>query len=223
LTQVRSGSSTPGASLFHTPPLLNRPYFFQNPSIPLNGSPPPPPPRGFHKVNFDGASKGNPRHSGYGAVIRNSLGQIQSLTAGNIGYDTNNSIEIWGLIKGVEMDLDQNPTCLIIEGDSKIIIYFTTKILNGRDPGKNTPKWRLLGPFHSFQALLTPSLTLTPSHFRQTANKVADRLANAGVDSMQQIILQDPRQSQSSPLWKKWEELAQVDGPNLEGVPPLST
>jgi hypothetical protein len=53
-----------------------------------------PPPPGFHKVNFDGASKGNPGHSGYGAVIRNNLGQIQSLTAGNIGYDTNNSTEI---------------------------------------------------------------------------------------------------------------------------------
>jgi ribonuclease HI len=121
------------------------------------------------------------------------------------------------------MALDQNLTCLIIEGDSKIIIDLATKILNGRDPGKITPSWRLLGPLYSFQALLRPSLTLTPSHIRRSENKVADRLANAGVDSMQQIILHDSRQSQSSPLWLQCEELAQLDGPNLDGVPPLST
>jgi ribonuclease HI len=132
-------------------------------------------------------------------VIRNNLGQIQSLIAENLGCDTNNSAELWGLIKGVQMTLDQNLTCLIIEGDSKIIIDLATKILNGRDPGKITPSWRLLGPLYSFQALLRPSLTLTPSHIRRSENKVADRLANVGVESMQQIILHDSRQSQSSP------------------------
>jgi hypothetical protein len=85
-----------------------------------------PPLLGFHKVNFDGTSKGNP------------------------GYDTNNSAEIWGLIKGVKMSLYQNLTQLIIEGESKIIIDLETKILNGRDPGKITPSWCLLGPLHSF-------------------------------------------------------------------------
>ena len=94
----------------------------------------------FHKVNFDGASKENLRNASYGVVIRNNLGQIQSLNAGNLGYDTNNSAEIWGLIKGVQMALDQNLTCLIIEGDSKIIIDLATKILNGRDTGKITPR-----------------------------------------------------------------------------------
>jgi len=82
------------------------------------------------------------------------------------------------------MALDQNLTCLIIEGDSKIIIDLATKILNGRDLDKITPSWRLLGPLFSFQALLRPSLTLTPSHIQGSENKVADSLANAGVDSM---------------------------------------
>jgi ribonuclease HI len=125
---------------------------------------PPPPLPGFYKVNFDGASKGNLGHSGYGAVIRNNLGQIQSLIAENRGCDTNNSTEIWGLIKGVKMALDQNLTCLILEGYSEIIIELATKILNGRDLGKITPSWHLLGPLYSFQTLLRPSLTLTPSH-----------------------------------------------------------
>jgi hypothetical protein len=121
------------------------------------------------------------------------------------------------------MALDQNLTCLIIEGDSKIIIDLATKILNGRDPRKITPNWHLLGPLHSFQALLKPSLTLTPSHIRQSANKVAEKQANSGVDSMQQIIVHDSRQTKSSPLWLQCKELAQLDGPNLDGAPPLST
>jgi ribonuclease HI len=131
--------------------------------VSLSGSPPPP---GFYKVSFDGASKGNPRHSRYGVVIRNNLGQIQSLIEENLRCDTNNSAEIWGLIKGVKMDLDQNLTCVIIEGDSKIIIDLEKKILNGRDPGKITPSWHLLGPLYNFEALLRPSITLTPSHIR---------------------------------------------------------
>jgi ribonuclease HI len=105
---------------------------------------------GSHKVNFDGASKGNPRNSGYGEVIRNNFGQIQRLTAENLGCDTNKSEKIWGLIKGVKMALDPNLTCLILEGDSKIIIDLATKILNGKDPGKITPSWRLIGPLYSF-------------------------------------------------------------------------
>lgn len=123
-----------------------------------------PPPPDFHKVNFDGASKGNPGHFGYGAIIRNNLGQIQILAVENLRCDTNNSTKIWGLLKGVQMALYQNLIGLIIEGYSKIIIDLVTKSLNGRDPGKITPSWCLLIPLYSFLALLTPALTLTPSH-----------------------------------------------------------
>jgi hypothetical protein len=131
---LSSRSSTPEASHFPTPPFLSSPLYFQNPSVPPSG----PPSLGFHKVNFDGASKGNLGHSRYGAVIRNRLGKIQSLTAGNLEYDTKNLAEIWALIKWVKMGLDQNLTCLIIEGEPKIIIDLATKILNGRYLGKIT-------------------------------------------------------------------------------------
>jgi ribonuclease HI len=141
------------------------------------------PPFDFHKVNFDGASKGNPGNSRYGAVIRKKTCQIQFLIAENMGYDTNNSTEIWGLIKGIQMDLDHNLTRLIIEGDSKVIIVLATKIINGKDKEKITPRWCLLGPLNSLKVLLRPSLTLTTSHIRRSANKVADKLANADVDS----------------------------------------
>jgi ribonuclease HI len=179
----------------------------------------PPPPR-FHKINFDGTSKGNPGLSGAGAVIRNNKGQIHSITTENLGFDTNNSTEIWGLIKGVQLALDHNLTCLIIEGDSKVIIELASKILNGRNLEKITPSWRLLGPLHSFQSLLRPSLTITTSHIRHDANKVADRLANVGVDLMQQITLTNSSRSRNSTLWTHCTELAQRDYPHPDGVPP---
>jgi len=112
----------------------------------------------------------------------------------------------------VQLALDQNLTCLIIEGDSKIIIDLAKKVLNGRYPGKKKPIWCLISPLYIFQALLRPSLTLTPSHIQRIANKVANRLANAGVDSMQHIILHDFRQSRCSPLWLQYEDFAQMDG-----------
>jgi hypothetical protein len=65
------------------------------------------------------------------------------------------------------MALDPNLTCLILEGDSKVIIDLATKILNGKDLGKITPSWRLHGPLYSFYALLNPSLTLSPPTFSE--------------------------------------------------------
>jgi hypothetical protein len=118
------------------------------------------------------------------------------------------------------MALDHNLTHLIIEGDSRVIIELATKIINGKDQEKITPNWRLLGPLNSLKALLRPSLTLTTSHIRRSANKVADILANAGVDSTQQVIFIDTRQSLSLPLWLQCMELAQQDFPPPDGVPP---
>jgi len=44
------------------------------------------------------------------------------------------------------MDYDINMDYVIIEGDSKIIISLESKIINGNDPEKITPRWRLMGP-----------------------------------------------------------------------------
>jgi hypothetical protein len=122
------------------------------------------------------------------------------------------------MIRGVQLALDHNLTCLIIEGDSKVIIELASKIINGRNPEKITPSWRLLGPLYSFQAILRPSLTIITSHVKRDANKVADKLANAGVDLTRQITLTIPGRSQSSTIWTQCQELAQRDYPHPDGV-----
>jgi hypothetical protein len=83
----------------------------------------------FLNLNFDGATKGNPRPTCFGAVIRYITVQIKHLREGFMGYDTNNSSELWGLIKGLQLSLDLNLQPLIIEGDSKVIISLATKII----------------------------------------------------------------------------------------------
>ena len=49
------------------------------------------------KLNFDGASKGNPGKVGYDGVIRDHEGKPLQIYYGNIGWDTNNSAELEGV------------------------------------------------------------------------------------------------------------------------------
>eukprot|EP00253_Pinus_taeda_P028947 PITA_28947 len=55
------------------------------------------PPINSYKLNFDGASKGNPGPAGFGGIIRNHNGTPPQIYFGNIGWDTNNSAELEGL------------------------------------------------------------------------------------------------------------------------------
>lgn len=140
-------------------------------------------PPGFCKLNFDGASKGNPGPIIFGVVIRDGACQLEYLMEGYLRHDTSNSVELLGLIRGIQLASDLNLTHLIIEGDSKIIISLVAKIINGTDPEKITPSWHLMGPLNNLQSLLHPSLTLISSHIRREANKVTDKLSNEGVTS----------------------------------------
>jgi hypothetical protein len=108
-----------------------------------------PPPEGFIKINFDGASKGNPGAAGYGLVFRNHKGHILIISAGSLGHSTNNNAELWGLLNGLRLARDHGFTKLIVEGDSQLIINILRRMLNGVPPDKLAPSWRLsLGATH---------------------------------------------------------------------------
>jgi len=55
----------------------------------------------------------------------------------------NNVEELWGLIKGLQLAIKNNFTKLIIEGDSQVIIDLLCRILNGANPDRISPSWRL--------------------------------------------------------------------------------
>ena len=77
-----------------------------------------PPPTGFLKLNFDGASKGNPRKSGYGFIIRDHRGEMLSFGYGFLGIYSNNAVELEGLIQGIEWVFENFHRPIIVEGDS---------------------------------------------------------------------------------------------------------
>ncbi|GLJ22182.1 hypothetical protein SUGI_0416840 [Cryptomeria japonica] len=61
-----------------------------------------PPMTGTIKVNFDRVSRGNPRKSGYGAIIRDEFGNFVGANYGPLGFNTNNMTEMAGLLARLE-------------------------------------------------------------------------------------------------------------------------
>jgi ribonuclease HI len=177
-----------------------------------------PPPNGFIKINFDGASKGNPRPAGYGAVIRSSKGEILMLTAGYLGETTNNVAELTGLLQGLRHAVTLASHKVILEGDSQIVIQLITKILHGGNPQKISPSWRLAGLLEDFKSLLGHNISVIPSHVKREANGVVDYLANEGVQRETKQIIWDARSTGASDLYKHCQLLASKDFPAPDGV-----
>ena len=55
------------------------------------------------KLNFDGASKENPGPTGFGRAIRDSEGNMVGLCWGYIGKNSNNVVELKGLLASLAM------------------------------------------------------------------------------------------------------------------------
>eukprot|EP00253_Pinus_taeda_P002816 PITA_02816 len=90
-----------------------------------------PPTRNVFKLNFDGASKGNPGQSRYVGAFRDYHGTPHLIYTSTKGWDTNNLAELEGLWQGLLLEKDHNLFPLIIEGDSQILINMATKLLQG--------------------------------------------------------------------------------------------
>ena len=56
------------------------------------------PPEGFIKLNFDGASKGNPGEVGFGGLFRDSQHRIKIIYETDCGYASNNEAEFTTLL-----------------------------------------------------------------------------------------------------------------------------
>ena len=81
-----------------------------------------PPDEGYWKLNFDGASRGNPGPSGFGACIRNLDGNVVAITISPLPINTNNMAEAQALLAGLTLAKQGNFQLLHIEGDSSVII-----------------------------------------------------------------------------------------------------
>ncbi|GLJ44589.1 hypothetical protein SUGI_0937180 [Cryptomeria japonica] len=131
------------------------------------------PPRGWEELNFDGASKGNPRKSGIGAIIQEESGKIISRMFNDIDITTNNEAEIRALEAGLRLCTQNKIHQLIIEGDSQLIINGVTK--------SNFHNWRVKNWLPSINEHLKTINNYKIAHVYQEGNQVADYLANMGI------------------------------------------
>eukprot|EP00253_Pinus_taeda_P018598 PITA_18598 len=79
---------------------------------------------GIHsiKLNFDGASKGNPGPAGLGGIFRDGHGKTRWVFAKWGGEMTNNEAELWAVHQGLRIAVRNRYMNLEIEGDSQITI-----------------------------------------------------------------------------------------------------
>lgn len=74
--------------------------------------------RGKFKVNFDGASFGNPGPTGYGCVMQDSQGLVILVKGGPIGRSDATHADLIGLLEGLIMLREKGIQDCIVEGDS---------------------------------------------------------------------------------------------------------
>ena len=78
--------------------------------------------RKIFKILFDGALKGNPGVVGGGGVIIFPKGKIEMEYYWNIGNDSNNMVEAYGLSQGIKPLKEKGVEEANVFGDSHLII-----------------------------------------------------------------------------------------------------
>ncbi|XP_059071125.1 uncharacterized protein LOC131864058 [Cryptomeria japonica] len=128
-----------------------------------------PPNPGWIKLNFDGASRGNPGPSGIGYVIRDHTGAILGKMAKPIPPDTNNIEEFKALQFGLIDCIKHGLNNILVEGDSEIAINVIKR--------KNTPNWRLQGILENKLQAWTglKTMKLSTSTKKQTQRQMLSR------------------------------------------------
>jgi ribonuclease H / adenosylcobalamin/alpha-ribazole phosphatase len=132
---------------------------------------------GSHLTAYcDGAARGNPGPAGIGAVVLDADGGVLAEVAEGIGIATNNVAEYRAAIAALRSSAELGARRVTLRADSKLLV----EQLAGRWRVKNPTLIRLHG---EARALLAGFERVELEHVRREFNKLADRLANRGVDA----------------------------------------
>jgi ribonuclease HI len=127
-------------------------------------------------VYCDGASRGNPGRSAYGAAVFDPQGRERHRTSGAIGTATNNVAEYRGLIAGLEAALALEAKRVEVRMDSELVVRQVIGRYRVRNPG--------LVPLHRRVLALRPRFDeVVFKHVPREQNRLADSLANQALDS----------------------------------------
>ncbi len=123
----------------------------------------------------DGAARGNPGDAGCGAVIYDDDGKIVRELCRYLGRTTNNVAEYEGLLMGLQELLRLGQKKILVQSDSQLLV----RQLNGEYRVKDE---KLKALHQRAMALLRQFDSYRILHVYREMNKVADRLANRGID-----------------------------------------
>lgn len=123
----------------------------------------------------DGAARGNPGEAGCGAVIADENGVVVKELSRYLGRTTNNVAEYEGLLMGLDALLKLGQKHIVVQSDSQLLVRQLNGEYRVRDEKLKVlfaQAMRLLRQFGSYRIV----------HVRREMNKLADRLANRGID-----------------------------------------
>ena len=138
------------------------------------------PPTNWLKLNFDGASKGNPGIAGYGVVIRNSIGDFFSHMAIPLGCQSNHVTKASATLYGLMLAKDLNLVNIWIEGDSLNII----NCLKNTNP----PSWTISNIIAKARKIINSFQNCFISHNYREVNGLADWASNVACGNDRKII-----------------------------------
>lgn len=128
------------------------------------------------QIFTDGAARGNPGPAGIGVVIRNDA-KVLLEVADSIGESTNNVAEYMAFIRGLEEAMDMGEKNIEVFSDSELLV----KQINGEYRVKNNG---LIPLFNHAQSLIKKFKHCRVYHTPREENKMADKLANRGIDEV---------------------------------------
>ncbi len=127
----------------------------------------------YLEIYIDGASKGNPGHSGIGVVIRKEGKAIKNISS-YIGTATNNVAEYTALIYALEEALLLKAKSLKINTDSQLLARQLNKVYKVRQAG-------IINLYNRVTRLLTGFEKVLINHIPREENRSADKLATEAI------------------------------------------
>ena len=145
------------------------------------------------EIYIDGASKGNPGHSGVGIVILKA-GKVIKNISGYIGKATNNVAEYTALIYALEEALLLKANSLKINTDSQLLARQLNKLYKVKHPG-------LINLYNQAVHLLTGFEKVMICHIPREENSSADKLATEAIKKSlsRQNVAALPQDREESP------------------------
>ncbi|BCJ45131.1 bifunctional RNase H/acid phosphatase [Actinoplanes ianthinogenes] len=144
-------------------------------------------------VEADGGSRGNPGPAGYGAVVKDTDGEVLLERFAALGTTTNNVAEYSGLIAGLRAALELNATRVDVRMDSKLVIEQMAGRWQIKHPGLRPLAAEAAGLVAKFREV-------TWSWIPRERNRDADALANRAMDGE----TESAREPREAPAPKSW-------------------